>query len=128
MSKNSPKQASPLREEIEAYFDRAAASGVQPRLRTVTGVCQFNIEDAGTWHASIENGVVSVDKGAARIPPANCVVSTTAEDFVRILNREGHMNLMAAVLQEIVTVTGDLVFAYTVLGSFVITPSGTPAR
>jgi len=128
VSKNSPKQASPLHDEIQAFFDRVTASGVQPRLRSVTGVCQFDIEGAGTWHASIKNGAVSIEKGAARTPPANCVLSATAEDFARIVHRAGNLNLMAAVLQEIVTITGDLVFAYTVLGSFVITPSSAPAR
>jgi len=128
MSKDSPKHASPLRDEIEAYFNRVTASGVQPRLRGVAGICQFDIEDAGTWHASISNGTVTIAKGPARTPPANCVVSTTAEDIVRILNRTGHMNLMTAVLQEIVTISGDLVFDYTVLGSVVLTPSGSPAQ
>jgi len=128
VSNDSPRQASPLVGEIQSFFDRVAASGVQPRLRTVTGVCQFDIQGAGTWHASITNGVITVAKGAAQTPPANCVLSTTAEDFVRILNRVGNLNLMAAVLQEVVTIKGDLVFAYTVLGSFVVTPSGSPVR
>jgi putative sterol carrier protein len=128
VSKDSPKQASPLRDEIEAFFDQVASSGVQPRLRGVTGVCEFDLEGAGTWHVSTKNGAVSVAEGAAKTPPADCVLWTTAEDFVRIVHREGNLNLMAAVLQEIVTIKGDLVFAYTLLGSFVFTPSGAPTR
>jgi hypothetical protein len=111
------------RGEIEAFFDRVARSTVQPRLRRLTGVCQFNIEGAGTWQIELKRGAASVTRGAERnAPPPNCVVSTTARNMVRILHHEGNLNIVAAVLQELVTVTGDVAFAWSVVGSFTMKP------
>ena len=128
MDKASSTQSPTLRSEIEEIFRRAATSGVQPRLRKVRGVCRFDITGMGTWDATINDGVVSVAEGKADSTHPNCVVSLTPSDFVRIMHHTDNMNFMTAVLQEIVTIKGDLVFAYTVLGSFVFPTSGVAAH
>ena len=115
-----------VRGEIEAFFDRVAQSAIQPRLRRLTGICQLDIKGAGTWQVALKRGAVTVSRGVeAGAPPPNCVVSMTARDMVRILHREGNLNIFAAVLQELVTVTGDIPFAWSVLGSFALKPAST---
>jgi hypothetical protein len=116
------------RGEIEAFFDRVAQSTIQPRLRRLTGICQFNIEGAGTWQVALKRGVISVTRGVeAGSPPPNSVVSMTAQTMVRVLHREGNLNILAAVLQELVTVTGDIPFAWSVVGSFTMKPPSPTA-
>jgi hypothetical protein len=110
--------------EVEALFAQAAASGPQPRLRTLTGTCQFDLAGAGTWRATIKDGVVTVAKGGDDTSPTRCVVACDAKDFLRFVRREGNMNVMTAIMQELVTVTGDLPFAFAALGSFVLAPEG----
>jgi hypothetical protein len=116
------------RAEVEAFFDRVGQSAIQPRLRRLTGICQFNIEGAGTWQVALKRGVVTVTRGVdAGSPPPNCVVSTTVQDMVRILRHEGNLNIFAAILQELVTVTGDVPFAWTIVGSFTMKPTSPTA-
>lgn len=116
------------RGEIEAFFDRVAESTIQPRLRRFTGMCQFNIEGAGTWQVALKRGAVTVSRGVeAGSPAPNAVVSTTAQDMVRVLHHEGNLNIFAAVLQDLVTITGDIAFAWTLVGSFTLKPSSSTA-
>ena len=121
--------AAPL-DIIDAFFQEVAASGHQPRLRRLTGVCEFDIDGAGTWYVAVKRGAITVSKGEepAGWPPPNCVVSVTAEDFVRILRHENNLNVFAAVLQELVTISGDTVFAWNALGSFMIEPEAGTGR
>ncbi len=107
---------------ITAFFARVATSGSQPRLRSATGVCQFDIAPVGSWSVAVKEGVVTVTKGGDDTSPATCVVACDAADFLCVLCEAGHMNLMTALMQERVTITGDLPFAYAVLGSFVFAP------
>jgi len=121
----TPQQdAARVKAEIEALFARATASGPQPRLRTLTGTCQFDLAGAGTWRATVKDGVVTIVKGGDDTSPAQCVVACDAEDFLRFARREGNMNLMTAFMQELLSVSGDLPFAYAALGSFVLAPEG----
>jgi hypothetical protein len=115
---------------IEAFFQDVAASGHHPRMRRVTGICEFDIAGAGTWYAAVKRGAITVSKGEepAGSPPPNCVISVSAEDFVRILRHENNLNLFAAVLQELVTITGDTAFAWNALGSFMIEPESETGR
>ena len=115
------------RGEIEAFLERVAQSAIQPRLRRLTGICQLDIKGAGTWQLALKRGVVTVTRGVEAGSPPTCVVSTTARDMVRILHREGNLNIFAAVLQELVTVTGDIPFAWSVLGSFALNPTSPTA-
>jgi len=110
--------------ELEALFARAAASGPQPRLRTLTGTCQFDLAGAGTWRSTVKDGVMAVVKGGDDTSPARCVVACDAEDFLRFVHREGNMNLMTAFMQELVTITGDFPFAYAALSGFVLASEG----
>ena len=123
--RQAPKQASEsasATREIEAFFSRVAAGGVQPRMRSVTGVCQFDIAGAGRWRITINNGKPTVTQNPADQLPADCVVTANAEDFVRLMRRENYLNISAGMLQGLILITGDLSFALAVFGSYAAEP------
>ena len=129
--RQAPKQASEsasATSEIEAFFTRVAAGGVQPRMRSVTGVCQFDIAGAGRWRIAIDNGKPTVTQNPADQSPADCVVTATAEDFVRLMRRENYLNISAGLLQGLILVTGDLAFAAAVFGSYAAEPVGATSE
>jgi len=125
----TPQQQSgaQVEKEVEAAFARVAASGPQPRLRTIAGTCRFDIALVGTWCVTLKDGMVTVTKGA-KDTPATAVIASDAADFLRVVRREGRMNFMTAVLQELMTITGDVPFAYTALGSFMLKPEDARPR
>jgi putative sterol carrier protein len=114
--------------EIEAFFARVAAGGVQPRMRSVTGVCQFDIEGTGRWRVTINNGKPSVTQNPADQSSADCVVTATAEDFLRLMRREHYLNVSAALLQGLIQITGDLAFAMAVFGSYAAEPVSATSK
>ncbi len=116
-------------QEVGAFFQKMAESGTQPRLRTVTGICQFHVEGAGTWRLAVKKGAVTITKGdEGGTPPANCIISCSATDFLRIVRHEGNLNTFAAALQRLVTITGDMPFAWSVLASFELNPVEAGSR
>jgi hypothetical protein len=112
--------------EIAGYFDRVAALGVQPRLRSVSGTCVFNITDAGIWRATITNGLPTITHNTPENEPADCTLACSAQDFLRIVHHEGDLNVFAAFLQGLVTVTGNIGFATSLIGSVTFDPVGMP--
>jgi hypothetical protein len=114
---------------IGAFFNGVAASGPQPRLRGLSGICQFDIDRAGIWQATIKKGVVTVVEGTVADPGSvTCIIACEAADFLRLIHREGNLNVFAAALQELFTIKGDLSFAWTVLGGFILKPATVPSR
>ncbi len=125
-AQQAPRQTDgqPATAEIAAFFDKVAALGVQPRLRAVSGTCVFNITDAGSWRATITNGLPTITHDAPENAPADCTLECSAQDFLRIIHREGGLNVLAAFLQGLVTVTGNIGFATSLLGSVTFDPVG----
>ncbi len=102
--------------EVAAFFASESVRGFQPRLASVTGLCRFDITGAGSWLVHINKGMPTVTHDASDQSPADCVVACTAEDFVRVIRRESYLNFFAAMLQGLITVTGDLGFATALIG------------
>ena len=111
--------------QVATFFARLSTAGIHPRLLAVTGISQFNIEGAGSWRVRIKDGVVSVAETDGKNAPADAVVTTTAENMVRILRGEGFLNAFSAVLQEIMTVRGDPAFTTSLLDVFSFGQGGT---
>jgi hypothetical protein len=125
----APVGASPARAEIAAFFQRVASSGPQPRLRGLSGICQFNIDGAGIWQATIKRGVITLTEGVVADPASvTCTITCDAGDFLRLIHQEGNLNVFAAALQELFTINGDLAFAWGILGGFVLNPEDVPSR
>jgi len=123
--------------EVATFFARLGTAGMLPRLRTVTGSSQFNIEGAGSWRVAITDGVVTVAEAGAtggtaatgrKTTSADAVVTTTAEDMARILRGEGCLNAFSAGLQEIMTARGDPTFMTALLDVFSFGQAGTDTR
>lgn len=114
--------------EIAEFFKQAGEMRSQPRLRGITGVCRFDVAGAGTWSVAVNDGEVSVIEGAGSALRADCVVSCGAEDLLRILRGENHLNLITAGMQGLVTVTGDKVFGMAFLGNVVAAPVAAVGR
>lgn len=114
-------------DEIAQFFSIVTSSGPQSRLRFVSGICEFDITGAGIWRVIIKDGVATVSQDATSTTPADCVITCAAEDFVRLLHRDGYLNAMTALLQGMLTITGDLSFANMVLGSAILEPAGAPS-
>lgn len=111
--------------EIARFYSGVSASGFQPRLRFVSGVAEFNIIGAGTWRIIIKDGTPTVTQDTSSTATPDCVVTAAAEDFLRIVHREENINILAALLQGLITVTGDFGFATMVLGGAILEPDGS---
>ncbi|HEU5349295.1 MAG TPA: SCP2 sterol-binding domain-containing protein [Ktedonobacterales bacterium] len=107
-------------DEVARFFRSISNVRSQPRLQGLRGVCRFDITGAGSWSVAVNEGEVTVIEGAGKALSADCTVSCSAEDFQRIMHREGYMNLVTAAMQNLVTVTGDKVFAMGFLGNVVV--------
>jgi hypothetical protein len=95
----------------------------------VSGICQFNIDGAGIWQATIKTGVVTVIEGTVADPASvTCTITCDATDFLRLIHREGNLNVFAAALQELFTISGDLPFAWAALGGFILNPADASLR
>jgi hypothetical protein len=106
-----------------------AESGPQPRLRGLSGICQFNIDGAGIWQATIKKGVITVVEGTVADPASvTCTITCEVTDFLRLIHREGNLNVFAAALQELFTINGDLPFAWAALGGFILNPADAVSR
>jgi hypothetical protein len=116
------------RNEIAVFFRDAGNMRSQPRLRGITGVCRYEIVGAGTWSVAVNDGEIGVIEGASNALHADCVVSCSAEDLLRILHDENHLNLLTAGMQGLVTVSGDTVFAMAYLGNVVAAPVASSHR
>jgi hypothetical protein len=60
--------------------------------------------------------------------PADCVIATSAEDFMHIVRRDDHLDIFAAFLQGRVAISGDLSLAATLLFSSTLKPAGLQSR
>lgn len=112
-------------QEIAEFFKQDTEVRTQPRLRGLRGVCRFDITGVGIWNIAVNDGQVTVIEGAGNALPADCVVTGSAQDTLRIIHRENYMNLLTAAMQGLITVTGDKVFAMALLGNFVQAPLAT---
>ena len=108
--------------EIAEFFDTVAAAGVQERLRTVSGTCRFDVTGAGTYRIDVKDGVPAVTHDDTDMAPADCVLTVSADDFMRVVRREGHLNTLAALLEGRVAVSGDIALAGALLFSYTPKP------
>ncbi len=111
---------------VEAFFERVAQSGRQPRLRDITGIYEFDIAPLGSWCVRMKDGVAHVTRGPTAMPP-RCVISCDAADFLDIISPQNDLNVMTALLQEVVTITGDFPFGFALLNGFTF-PRSTTSR
>lgn len=100
-----------MAERARDILARAAARGPDPRLKGIRGSYRFDVEGAGSWHATVADGTVKVTEGAAA---ADCVIRCDEADFVRIAR--GEQNLLTAAMQGRVQIEGDMALAQKLHG------------
>jgi putative sterol carrier protein len=71
--------------QVRTYFATLAERSDPATLAGVRKSCVFDIEGAGTWLVTVDNGIVEVHEGDG---DAHSRVTTSAGVFERILRRE----------------------------------------
>jgi putative sterol carrier protein len=94
---------------IQQIIDETKTERFDERLVDFQGTCRFDIEGVGSYLVEVDHGRV-----AARVShgPADCVITSSPDDFVRIL--DGEQNLLTAFMQGRVGLQGDLAVAMVV--------------
>lgn len=90
-------------ERTRKVMERVQARGFDPRLSGVRASYRFDIEGGSSYHVEVDDGVVLVEESGE---PAGCVITSTEDDFVAIVN--GQRNLFTAFLQGRLQIDGDL--------------------
>ena len=81
---------------LESRVDPAKAAGLTASYR-------FEIDGSGNWTVDVDDGKVTVTENGA---DADCTISTTAETFLKIANRE--QNPTAAYMSGKLKIRGDM--------------------
>lgn len=99
-----------------ACFEALAARGEEPGLEGVTGVWEFDIDDAPeaerAWFVRVEDGRLAVNDPASRAARADVRIHMHEADFVRLVCGTERENIVTALLRGALTVEGDLRFAH----------------
>ena len=70
----------------------------------MTNTYVFDIDGAGQWTVAVDDGKVAVTEGPSA--DADCTISTTEENFVKIVN--GEQNPTSAYMTGKLKVKGDM--------------------
>ena len=81
---------------LESRVDPAKAAGLTASYR-------FEIDGSGNWTVDVDDGKVTVTENGA---DADCTISTTAETFLKIANRE--QNPTAVYMSGKLKIKGDM--------------------
>jgi putative sterol carrier protein len=92
-----------MQDEAKDIVEFLRKLGHAPRLEGTRGCVQLVIDGVGAFRVEIDGGDVRVLDGVGR---ADATIECDAGDFVRILR--GEQNLLTALLQGRIGVTGDL--------------------
>jgi putative sterol carrier protein len=82
------------------------ADQLPPEIRETTARYRIDLEDGRSFTLILNRGRLSVDEAGGE---ATCVLSCSAEMFLRVLN--GETNLMTAFMRSEVLMSGDLAAA-----------------
>ena len=89
--------------EPREFFETLESRVDQSKAQGMTASYKFDIDGAGTWVVDVDDGKVTVNEGDG---DADCVISTSAETFRKIANRE--QNPTAAYRSGKLKVKGDM--------------------
>jgi putative sterol carrier protein len=92
-----------MAETTREFFEGLPARADASKLAGMSNSYVFDIEGAGKWFVTVDDGVVSVREGEG---DADCTISTTEENFQKILS--GEQNATSAYMTGKVKIKGDM--------------------
>jgi putative sterol carrier protein len=90
-------------ESTREFFESLPARGDPAKLAGMHNSYLFDIDGAGMWLVTIEDGAVSVREGEGE---ADCTISASEENFQRILS--GEQNATSAYMTGKLKIKGDM--------------------
>src|SRR6266542_4158507 len=90
-------------ETTREFFEGLPARADASKLAGMNNSYLFDIDGAGMWFVTIEDGVVSLREGEG---DADCTISTTEENFQKILS--GEQNATSAYMTGKLKIKGDM--------------------
>jgi putative sterol carrier protein len=92
-----------MAETTREFFEGLPTRGDSSKLAGMNNSYVFDIEGAGQWFVTVADGVVSVREGEGE---ADCTISTTEENFQKILS--GEQNATSAYMTGKLKIKGDM--------------------
>jgi putative sterol carrier protein len=92
-----------MAETTREFFEGLSARADASKMAGMNNSYVFDIDGAGMWFVTVEDGVVSVREGKGE---ADCTISTTEENFQKILS--GEQNATSAYMTGKLKVKGDM--------------------
>jgi putative sterol carrier protein len=92
-----------MAETTREFFEGLPARADASKMAGMNNSYVFDIDGAGMWFVTVEDGVVSVREGEG---DADCTISTTDENFQRILS--GEQNATSAYMTGKLKIKGDM--------------------
>jgi len=90
-------------ESVREFFEQLPSRVDPSRTAGMSNTYVFDISGAGTWTVAVRDGQVEVTEGAG---DGDCTISTSAENFERILS--GEQNPTTAYMTGKLKVKGDM--------------------
>ena len=91
---------------VREFFDTLAARVDESRTAGMNNTYLFDIEGAGKWTVSLDDGKVSVNEGERETGDPDCTITSTQENFERIV--AGDLNPTSAYMTGKLKVKGDM--------------------
>ena len=84
-------------DEVKEFFDGLAARADASKTAGMNNTYVFDIDGAGTWTVSVQDGNVDVSEGGES---ADCTITASAEDFMKIVRGEQNRRAEALDLER----------------------------
>src|SRR5919197_4566181 len=91
---------------VREFFDTLAARVDESRTAGMNNTYLFDIEGAGKWTVSLDDGKVSVNEGERETGDPDCTITSSQENFERIV--AGELNPTSAYMTGKLKVKGDM--------------------
>ena len=92
-----------MAETTREFFEGLPARADASKLAGMNNSYVFDIDGAGMWMVTVEDGAVSVREGEGE---ADCTISATEKNFQKILS--GEQNATAAYMTGKLKIKGDM--------------------
>ena len=92
-----------MTETTREFFEGLSARADASKMAGMNNSYVFDIDGAGVWFVTVEDGVVSVREGEGE---ADCTISTTEGNFQKILS--GEQNATSAYMTGKLKIKGDM--------------------